>query len=277
MNEQELQKLTTELQNGNAQQRRAASYKLGKSKNPSAVSTLINAYNDTDSSVRQNVIDGLKNIGSPEALEFLKSKMTTPSVAGGEISKGIEEIPETTEEVTILEIKQHRGILVLLTLIIPLLFGLSTIFWSGVEDGTALGCFWFIALGAAFYCIYLVLNYRAKKPELKVTNKRIIRFTGGTTKEGLITDITKVTVQDLVHLGSNHFGNLTIQFKGKPAMQFGGLPDPINFAEKLKSAGVPANKINVIYWQTATMFVMFVTLLFYVYVLYALFYALFIR
>jgi len=74
MENQGLEKLLSALQTGNAHQRRAASYKLGKSKNPMVVSALINAYNDTDGSVRQNVISGLRNIGSKEALDFLDSK-----------------------------------------------------------------------------------------------------------------------------------------------------------------------------------------------------------
>ena len=69
----ELQKLTAQLQSGNDQQRRAASYKLSKSKDSAAVQALINAYDDTDSSVRQNVIDGLRSIASSEALDFLVS------------------------------------------------------------------------------------------------------------------------------------------------------------------------------------------------------------
>ena len=74
MDEQNLQKLISELQNGNDQQRRAASYKLSKSNNPIAVPTLIHSYTDADSSVRQNAIDGLRNIGSKEAQEFLISQ-----------------------------------------------------------------------------------------------------------------------------------------------------------------------------------------------------------
>jgi hypothetical protein len=79
MNERELQELISDLQHGDAQHRRAASYKLGKSKNPAAVPVLIQAYNDADSSVRQNVIVGLRNISSPEALDFLSSPSTTPN------------------------------------------------------------------------------------------------------------------------------------------------------------------------------------------------------
>ena len=78
MNEQELQKLISELQNGNAQQRRAASYKLSKSKNAAAVPALIQACNDADNSVRQNVKDGLRNIGSPE-VTFLSSHVISPA------------------------------------------------------------------------------------------------------------------------------------------------------------------------------------------------------
>jgi len=69
----QLQPLITELQSGNVRQRRAASYKLGKSQDPAAVPALISAYNDPDGSVHQNVIDGLRRIGSKEALAFLES------------------------------------------------------------------------------------------------------------------------------------------------------------------------------------------------------------
>lgn len=71
--DQKLQKLITELQQGDDRQRRAASYKLGKIKDPAAVSALISAFNDKDSTVRKNVVDGLRSIGSKEALDFLVS------------------------------------------------------------------------------------------------------------------------------------------------------------------------------------------------------------
>ena len=73
-NDEEINKLILDLQNGNDRQRRIASYRLGKSKNPDAVPALISAFNDTDSSVRQNVINGLKSIGSDGAIAFLESK-----------------------------------------------------------------------------------------------------------------------------------------------------------------------------------------------------------
>lgn len=69
-----MQVLISELQNGNDQKRRAASYKLRNFKEPAAVKALINAYADADSSVRQNALDGLRAIGSQEAQEFLISK-----------------------------------------------------------------------------------------------------------------------------------------------------------------------------------------------------------
>jgi hypothetical protein len=74
MDDQNLDKIISDLQTVNVQQRRAASYKLAKFKNPKAVSALILAYDDTDSSVRQNSINGLNYIGSKEALDFLSSK-----------------------------------------------------------------------------------------------------------------------------------------------------------------------------------------------------------
>ncbi len=81
MNSQQLQKLITDLQTGNERQRRAASYQLGKSKDPLAVPALIEAYTDPDISVHQNVLDGLKTIGTPEALEFLKTRQASPPPA----------------------------------------------------------------------------------------------------------------------------------------------------------------------------------------------------
>ena len=85
MDKDKLQQLIEQLKSGNDSQRRAASFKLGKSKEPDAVPALINAYNDTDNSVRQNVIDGLKLIRSKEAVEFL-------------ISHGIEKVVPITEQ-----------------------------------------------------------------------------------------------------------------------------------------------------------------------------------
>jgi hypothetical protein len=70
----QLQQLITELQQGNDRQRRAASYNLGKIKDPAAVSALIDAFKDKDSSVQRNVVDGLRAIGSKEALDFLAGK-----------------------------------------------------------------------------------------------------------------------------------------------------------------------------------------------------------
>jgi hypothetical protein len=74
MEKQEFDKLVSELQTGNVQQRRSASYKLGNSKNNDVVPTLIQAYSDMDGSVRQNAIEGLRKIRSQEAIEFLISK-----------------------------------------------------------------------------------------------------------------------------------------------------------------------------------------------------------
>jgi hypothetical protein len=62
-----------QLKHGNVQERRSASYQLGKSKNPAVVPQLFAAIEDRDSSVRQNAIDALFEIGSQEALDFLSS------------------------------------------------------------------------------------------------------------------------------------------------------------------------------------------------------------
>ena len=68
--------LILDLQRGNDQQRRASSYKLSKLKDPSIVPYLIIAYNDPDFGVRRNVVEGLRNIGTKEAKEYLN--MTGP-------------------------------------------------------------------------------------------------------------------------------------------------------------------------------------------------------
>ena len=73
MNDQQIQQLVFDLQNGSDRQRRAASFKLGNSNNPAAVRALISAYRDPDGSVQQNVVTGLAKIGTPEALDFLNS------------------------------------------------------------------------------------------------------------------------------------------------------------------------------------------------------------
>lgn len=74
LDNEELERLISELQTGNPRQRRAAARKLGLSKNPTVVSALIQAYDDVDDAVRRNVIAGLGNIASKEAIEFLRSK-----------------------------------------------------------------------------------------------------------------------------------------------------------------------------------------------------------
>ena len=72
-------RLLSELQNGDDRQRRAASYRLGKSRDPDVVPYLIKAYNDPDPTVRRNVIDGLRQmatLGTYEASCFLDSDET---------------------------------------------------------------------------------------------------------------------------------------------------------------------------------------------------------
>jgi hypothetical protein len=74
MDQDKLQQLIKQLQEGNDRERRAASYKLGKSRDQEAVPALICAYNDKDGTVRQNVIDGLRLMNTIEAAEFLLKK-----------------------------------------------------------------------------------------------------------------------------------------------------------------------------------------------------------
>jgi len=69
-----IKELKTNLATGNDRQRRAASYKLSKLKDPSTVPDLITAFNDNDPGVRQNVISGLLAIGTKDAIEFLEAK-----------------------------------------------------------------------------------------------------------------------------------------------------------------------------------------------------------
>ena len=73
MKRERVQILISELQNGAARQRRAAAYKLRNYKEARVVQALINAFTDPDNSVRQNVTNALRLIGSNEAQEFLIS------------------------------------------------------------------------------------------------------------------------------------------------------------------------------------------------------------
>jgi len=57
MDDSQLKSLMWQLKHGNVQERRAASYQLGKSKNSAVVPQLIAAIDDRDSSVRQNAIE----------------------------------------------------------------------------------------------------------------------------------------------------------------------------------------------------------------------------
>lgn len=74
-----IEKLITDLTTGNDRQRRAASYKLIKLQDPSAVPYLIAAFKDKDHSVRRNVIAALQAIGTEEAIEFLESNVIEAS------------------------------------------------------------------------------------------------------------------------------------------------------------------------------------------------------
>lgn len=81
MDQERVQKLISELQNGTDRQRRAASYKLRNFKDPIVVQTLINAYNDPDDSVHRNATKALQLIGTKEAQEFLISHNQSVHVA----------------------------------------------------------------------------------------------------------------------------------------------------------------------------------------------------
>ncbi|MBI9050250.1 MAG: RDD family protein [Anaerolineaceae bacterium] len=71
MDPNQVQQLISQLQNGTDQQRKSASKKLSNFKDPATVPALIRAYSDEDGFVRQTIIDGLRSIGSTEALDFL--------------------------------------------------------------------------------------------------------------------------------------------------------------------------------------------------------------
>jgi len=81
LNEQESLKLIAQLKDGTDQQRRSASYKLRNSKEQATVQAPIGAYADKDSSVRQNVFDGLRTIGTKEAQEFFNFSRTKYSIS----------------------------------------------------------------------------------------------------------------------------------------------------------------------------------------------------
>lgn len=68
----DIQQLLLELETGNDRQRRAASYKLSKLKDPSTVPQLVRAYDDNDPVVHGNVAQALRAIGTQDALNCLQ-------------------------------------------------------------------------------------------------------------------------------------------------------------------------------------------------------------
>jgi hypothetical protein len=87
MSHQQLKQLIHDLQDGNDQKRRSASYKLGRSGLPSLVPFLIKAYDDPDSTVKQNVLTGLVNLGTEAAIEFVRSVRMNITEAEIELAK----------------------------------------------------------------------------------------------------------------------------------------------------------------------------------------------
>jgi hypothetical protein len=69
----DVEKLLRDLKSHIPRERRAASYKLGKLKDPATVPALIDSFFDEDFTVYDNVLKALEAIGTPEALDFLKS------------------------------------------------------------------------------------------------------------------------------------------------------------------------------------------------------------
>ncbi len=119
MNTQHVQKLIAELRHGDDRRRRAASYKLSKSKDALAASALMRAFHDADGSVRANAIAGLQAIASPEAREFLAARQI-PLVAVRKSS--------TTSR----ELLRGLGALAILGALSVILSGVFTISWSVV-------------------------------------------------------------------------------------------------------------------------------------------------
>lgn len=69
------------LKSSNPLERRMAVIDLAQSKSPETVSELIEATQDSDSIVRQNALDALRKIETPEAKQFLESQNVQPKIA----------------------------------------------------------------------------------------------------------------------------------------------------------------------------------------------------
>ena len=78
------EELILTLQAGPDNERRGAAYKLGKAKDPDAVPALIKAYADPDGTVRVNVLDALRAIGT---LTGLGTKPRTTSLVADRFAR----------------------------------------------------------------------------------------------------------------------------------------------------------------------------------------------
>jgi hypothetical protein len=87
----------SKLGEGSVQERRAASYRLIKLKDPISVPHLIRAYSDNDPSVRRNIIEALQAIGTQEALNFL-ADISPEKLAEKAAEKAAQELDRKREE-----------------------------------------------------------------------------------------------------------------------------------------------------------------------------------
>ena len=159
-----IEKLIADLKTGNDRQRRSASYKLSKLKDPSTVPHLIASFKN-DHIVRRNIISALTEIGTEDAIEFLESDEVKPYVASKKNTSASESI-------------RTKGCLLSVGAVIITLFGgglivafLSDAYLQELPQTQKL--LWYgviIAGGILFYSVRAFYNDKADK--IDATEKR---------------------------------------------------------------------------------------------------------
>lgn len=189
MDKNKLQELIEQLKSGNDRERRAASYKLGKSKDQEAVPSLIQAYNDTDSSVRQNVIEALKLIRSKEAVDFL-------------ISQGLEGMAISEEPIQTTIQTVSRGIRLLNFIIDNVIYEIVVLFavypFARAVFGKSFGeNFW---LTLAFNFLVLFLYYFLFEVAFQRTPAKFLTSTRVVLSDGSTPDAAIIARRSLIRL-----------------------------------------------------------------------------
>jgi|GEM_PF-3718613 len=182
--------------------------------------------------------------------------LKSPSAKRGPIKSSLK-----PDETILLEVKQHKGIIVLAMLAIPFQLILLGLLGNQLRDaarssGGPSACLTLI-LGIIVYSDGIALLFQFafillslfRRPTLIMTNKRLLtdaRYL--TAQDGQLSEITEVSVQRLVEMRDVFFGNLSvkmIQNGKKRTLLFPGLPEPKKLIDALSNLNLPAQIIKI--------------------------------